>query len=930
MIWSGVPQVGRGRGIHRGEWDPGRGRAARNHGRGEEGREPGKGEEEGVKMSLFSPKSRGAGPSDQQDSFDFSKVKESLPDFAEEVVLNHLPLEMSTEDKQMYGKLNLALQNTGDTFQRILAEFLSKSVDPWYTVLCWAVNSADFKTGKPRGFTGTVIYEFEKLAMYRQLAAPRTAVQDQAFVSFSKQKNSSVMKNAFRVFRLTSDRYKGRVIKMVEKGEYKEACDCATGLQLFGQFHIDLFIKPLLLNDKINCAEEYLTQSPGQAVQLIQYLDSLGEQGQNLERVSDLCKRYPLVVRQECAKLRGKTLDRLIKRLAELFNVSADNYPGLADRLAKADLRHWVHNRYNDSDLEVGLQNWRDLMVKKVGTSWEMKNELVNLLLMYDPEEAKYWANNLNVKKHLLEEKQQVEEDWENDTTLENTPIEKNWATSGASGHQDVEEKCNTEAFHQLALTNITFVDTVVKFVEFIDAMKGVSEVGMDAESSPDHVSPTVSLLQIATKSAVFLLDMEILPSVLDDSHWSLLRTSVFSDPKVKILGYGVSGDIKMLAKTSPQLSDLTFATKSVINLDMLKPKLNQMLKLPFSSNKKGLSGFTEMVLGKPLLKVDQIADWSKRPLRPSQIVYAALDAYVAVEIFLELEKLATDQGQLEKYQKILKDFVNETKEKKPEKIVARQVTPKIVVPKDFVPLNKDPISPGDLRVVCSNMLQGLCKKLRLLGVDALAIENGQDHMDAVPLAVDGRYVLSKGNVAARLSKQLPKDTVLPIIAETLDDQIEEVFRYFNVVASEEDVFSRCVVCNGGRYLVLPKSVMLDLKALKVKVTATVSHFPADDFDDCEEDNFGDFEDNDFDDDPRVYRDEPSATRWVSVEGGRVNMLTGETEGGVMVGLDNVPSHTIEKWEEFWVCDTCGKVYWQGSHWAKAQDRLRPVLSVID
>jgi uncharacterized protein with PIN domain len=28
-----------------------------------------------------------------------------------------------------------------------------------------------------------------------------------------------------------------------------------------------------------------------------------------------------------------------------------------------------------------------------------------------------------------------------------------------------------------------------------------------------------------------------------------------------------------------------------------------------------------------------------------------------------------------------------------------------------------------------------------------------------------------------------------------------------------------------------------------------------------------------------------------------------------------VPSHLIDEAKEFWVCDRCGKIYWQGSHW---------------
>ena len=30
---------------------------------------------------------------------------------------------------------------------------------------------------------------------------------------------------------------------------------------------------------------------------------------------------------------------------------------------------------------------------------------------------------------------------------------------------------------------------------------------------------------------------------------------------------------------------------------------------------------------------------------------------------------------------------------------------------------------------------------------------------------------------------------------------------------------------------------------------------------------------------------------------------------------DRVPAHTFEAYDEFWTCESCGKVYWRGSHW---------------
>ena len=42
-------------------------------------------------------------------------------------------------------------------------------------------------------------------------------------------------------------------------------------------------------------------------------------------------------------------------------------------------------------------------------------------------------------------------------------------------------------------------------------------------------------------------------------------------------------------------------------------------------SKQRGLSGLAERILGKPLDKKEQISDWTKRPLKSSQITYAAL-----------------------------------------------------------------------------------------------------------------------------------------------------------------------------------------------------------------------------------------------------------------------------------------------------------------
>lgn len=63
----------------------------------------------------------------------------------------------------------------------------------------------------------------------------------------------------------------------------------------------------------------------------------------------------------------------------------------------------------------------------------------------------------------------------------------------------------------------------------------------------------------------------------------------------------------------------------------------------PYGKNEsftnRNLSKLVELSLGKKLNKTDQFSNWEKRPLRESQITYAALDAYCLLEVYDALAK---------------------------------------------------------------------------------------------------------------------------------------------------------------------------------------------------------------------------------------------------------------------------------------------------
>lgn len=65
-----------------------------------------------------------------------------------------------------------------------------------------------------------------------------------------------------------------------------------------------------------------------------------------------------------------------------------------------------------------------------------------------------------------------------------------------------------------------------------------------------------------------------------------------------------------------------------------MSPIEGTFMSRPNPVTTKGLAGVVEGFFGLPLDKRDQISDWDRRPLTENQIVYAALDAFVLLEIY--------------------------------------------------------------------------------------------------------------------------------------------------------------------------------------------------------------------------------------------------------------------------------------------------------
>ena len=46
------------------------------------------------------------------------------------------------------------------------------------------------------------------------------------------------------------------------------------------------------------------------------------------------------------------------------------------------------------------------------------------------------------------------------------------------------------------------------------------------------------------------------------------------------------------------------------------------------------------------------------------------------------------------------------------------------------------------------------------------------------------------------------------------------------------------------------------------------------------------------------------------------------SEIGILKTKEDVYPERLEKGTEFWICENCGQVYWQGSHWKNIMERV--------
>ncbi|XP_014474860.1 PREDICTED: exonuclease mut-7 homolog isoform X5 [Dinoponera quadriceps] len=761
--------------------------------------------------------------------------------------------------------------------------------------------------------------------------------------------------------------------KTIQEKKYKEAAQCAAILQLQHCFKDpEILLLPLILQNKLAVMDEFLIGCPDVQITLIKYLDNLIAPGRSMQAILDRFIRKNNITDVKISTSHVRPMTKLIARLIKQHDLSPDLCPHLNTKRSEGAIQFLIHKRYVDGSLSA--DSWREMVREAVGNDATLQANLLSMLVnVNDVQEGLYWAKEFEIPKkqwpwHIIYAKEQDDEN----------------INDGASSSSERNRPLNehSEKYHVLKLPRdrIKVIDNGRLFEEFLDhGLKGVGIVGIDSEWKPSFVSKQseLALIQIATNENVYILDVTTLGNELYDL-WSELGLILFGNQDIIKLGFGIAHDMTIIRKSLPALSSIKTYGQGYLDLMDLWNKLSDDYKFifPYKGDPKftgkSLSKLVELCFGQKLDKSDQFSNWELRPLRESQIIYAALDAYCLVEIYNILAESSSDMDIPfqdicnEVYhmpQRLQKTNTNKPTYKKPMRpnlVAGNRSNENYAMNTGAVPKydgmskngsmskhgysqnnpNKydnrksrpqsvqvcgEPIAAHTWRVVCDSMLGGLSSRLRMCGVDCVHILFDEGGNESATLAMtEQRYLLTRHRNYQRFEKYISLDKCYRVEEDTPEKQLYEVLSHFGVKVTRNDIFSRCQKCNNDEFVKIPKHIMDRLMQNFIK-SMKRNHYRVVPFEqrNCQFDDTSRSNDDDASSDdieletsnPISYLTNSEHRNWrLTTNLDSIDIMMCMTKHQTRIQIDKVPFKILKIMQVFYACEYCGKVYWDGSH----------------
>ncbi|XP_061658259.1 exonuclease mut-7 homolog isoform X2 [Syngnathoides biaculeatus] len=622
------------------------------------------------------------------------------------------------------------------------------------------------------------------------------------------------------------------VVKLLALKCYKEAAVLAIKLNLQNELNVEEICTPLIFQDKLSLAETFVAGHTHLEHQLVSLIDSWCHP--NFSLTDMMSERFPNLSRSKhsLAHIQPKILTKHVFRLAGKFNIDQALCRNALYKRRLDSLRFLMFKRFLEKSMTD--ENFSDHVQTVVADDLEVQIQLVEMLRKYcELEKAAQWSLRYSLPRHRLP--------WEVWDAQQSLSPELQHEGNPTHSEDWMPSEAHCQKFYQVPLTKdkVQHVDSLEALQCCRDTLlKEGGVVGVDMEWQPTFGCTSiqqVALIQLATFDTVFLLDL-CANGFCQHPETIIFIRSFFCERNVLKVGYGMAGDLKCLRSTWPQFVEEPLKMEGMLDLLNIHQKIQcgkvksaqcgpREVVVGEDSSEKGLSLLVQQVLGKALDKSEQMSNWEKRPLRVSQIRYAVTDAYCLLDVYSVLSTNPTKFGlpsdlhsiSLRQPGKNGDAKQKDTKSKMRKHISSKELTecqgaqwvsPPCSDTENSLLCGKKPpedsppapLAPQQLRVVCDNMLQGLGRYLRCLGVNVVMLENNDDHIVAAKLAqAEHRVILTCGQPYQTLRSHVGVGRCLSLdCSEKARDQAVRVLRHFNFRPSPCDIFSRCQLLAGG------------------------------------------------------------------------------------------------------------------------------------
>ncbi|KAK6737726.1 hypothetical protein RB195_020059 [Necator americanus] len=831
-----------------------------------------------------------------------------------------------------------------ELIQSVLYSIYESDENPYYSMLQIHKICPDYNSVKPKSLAALVVVHLrswlykldDPLVVFERCVTKE--LQIDAF-RIATAKHTGNLKLFNEIFRLSDPSLlpsiRAEIELLIERRMFKEAMDVVEEFRLHNDYSLDAFIIPSLLQDKLNSVMKFIEPHKEIQKEFLSFLDTFV--GLSEQEVIGRLRFYKEtnVMTLPYERFTGKTIEKLIFKLASDLVLPIESVaPNFFQARKEGELRFKVQSRFVAKELNDDAYFGHVSEALRSGDERLRMYFIKHLTNFCYYADAVRWAVYCNISENRLPRRLQL--------YLTENPEAVHEAENNIRRMERRAEDVGDVAPELFPGYLIHLVHERVQLLELMEKLEKEEFIGIDSEWKAQYMCPneSVALLQIAIPQGVYLVDFCALEQKLNESDWhDFLWTLLCS--KARKIGFDLTNDLRALFAGISTTNVRTLAD-NLCNVVCLKRLVENLLDADrhFMDVRYGhfvdepevstddnlqeggpmhfkLSDLSDRLLNIKLDKSEQCSNWSIRPLRASQKRYAAMDAYIVIELYGKLREIAELRG-VDFENLVELSMVNG---KKREKVKTRKERVKmddmtwaeICEKLEDVQSGQTPAT--QLRCLVDSMLLGLGKHLRRCGVDVLIpADRNELKMKAQG---NSRIILTSGKAYDEL-KRLFGDRVLGIPnASALGpiDQLKFVFTRNKISFAGLDIFSRCLECNGTYFVKAPGPVIQALFENNVI---------------CK---------NGFHDEPfnsAGWTQKLNSLDWLSFSGigccllspaeghmvvqcygGVVNITANivkhdHLEEGVDIAVRKVPEQISSRASLiFFICGLCGKVYWE-------------------